>query len=82
MRIEKQLIDLDTSKVDFDNRHWGWCEGGHPLRSGEYAITYIADDDYLNETRYALPKCLNEMMNLKDKYGAEEAKRRIRQALA
>ena len=81
MRIEKKLIDLDTSKVDFENGSWGWCRGGHPLRDGQYAISHVADDDELTETRYALPDCINKMLRQEAKRGADEARRKIRIAL-
>lgn len=81
MRIEKKLINLDTSRVDFDNGEWGWSRGGHPLRDDQYAISYIPDDGELTETRYALPDCINEMLNKKEQLGAKEARRKMRMAL-
>jgi len=78
-RIEKELKDLNFDLVDFDSGAWSWGKGGRPLEDNEFSITHTAED--LTETRYRLPKCLNEMMLRHYEWGAEEARYKIRRAL-
>jgi hypothetical protein len=78
-RIEKQLSDLDTSKVDFKEGHWDCGRGGRPLEDHEWWISHYSED--FIESRYKLPQCLNEMLADQYKFGAEEAKAKIRDAL-
>lgn len=80
--IEKEWADLDIGKVDFDARpcRWTWCMGGHPLKSGEYAICFLPENNE-EEIRYKLPKCLNDMIGLNIKFAREECKSEMRSAL-
>ena len=78
-RIEKLLSDLDTSKVNFEDGHWSYGRGGHPLHDCEWAISHTSDE-YV-ETRYKLPDCLNVMMEAQYRHGGEDARGQIRHAL-
>jgi hypothetical protein len=78
-RIEKDLKDLDTSKVDFDDGHWCSGKGGFPLQDHEWSINYVDDD--LIMTRYKLPQCINEMLANQYRFGYNQAKSEIINAL-
>jgi hypothetical protein len=78
-RVEKELKDLDASTVNFEDGHWTWGCGGHPLNDREYFISYTADG--CSEIRYKLPECINQMLRLQYRYGGEHAMEEIRRAL-
>ena len=84
-RIEKDFSDLDIHKVDFHKKagggFWTSGSGGHPLQDGERYISFVEDNDEMQETRYKLPNCINEMINLERKSAAEEVKREIKRAI-
>lgn len=84
-KIEKSYKDLNWEEVSFNknegsrNNCWYWSCGGYPLFNNEWSINYI--DDNLVETRYKMPDCINEMLNLCYKHGREESKREIQTSL-
>jgi hypothetical protein len=80
-RIEKDFSELDTSKVDFKGNDWTFSCGGYPSEDHDWAISHIADDEDMTETRYKLPKCLNEMVRTISRWGREEAEKTMRRAL-
>jgi hypothetical protein len=78
-RNEKELKDLDTSTVDFDNGEWTWGNGGHPLTDQDFFISHT--DDGLTETRYKLPECISRMLRTQYRHGQEDAQVAVRAAL-
>jgi hypothetical protein len=79
-RVEKNWTELDFSKVDLEvGGGWTWGRGGMPLASYEYSISSF--DDEGNETRYKLPDCISKMCAMQERFGANKARRAIREAL-
>ena len=53
--------------------------GGRPLDDYEWAINYI--DDHLNETRYKMPECINQMLEIQYQQGKMDSIQNIKNAL-
>lgn len=78
-RIEKELSDLDHSKVDLKNGSWIWGYGGHPLRNDEGSLSFYPEGG--GEVRYKFPPWLNHLIKQAEKNAERSVRMEIRSAL-
>jgi hypothetical protein len=74
-RVELKLKDCDLDAVDLDGGCWGFGS----MYGNDWHIYHV--DDHLNETSYAFPEWLNDLINAKYNQGSDDKVSEIRKAL-